>query len=208
MEKIIKELSESSSRGADRIKELKAFRNMEVTMNDELTRFEKLINDDQDIISRRAYVRAVYAYVEGMIWLYKQNFLHFDRVLFSLSAAEHNALNDIEFAVKENGKISQRSAKISLLTNLRFVFAIYKEYIDKGLHLDTDGDDFAAFKDGINIRDQITHPKEFRHLDITVDEVEKVERGLVWFKRNIKALTACLITATNESSRKKRAVPK
>ncbi|MEA2573176.1 MAG: hypothetical protein QOH93_474 [Chloroflexia bacterium] len=143
--------------------------------------------------AHRAIVRTVYSHIEAMAYLMKQVSLAPELSPEDLfSSAELALLREDEYFLDGNGKAQRRSARISTLNNLRFSFDTFARATKITSRLPVHEHGWQFIKEGNDIRDRITHPKQPSDLFISDEQLGRVLDGHTWFINN---LVPCLVEA-------------
>lgn len=96
-------------------------RHMLPAVSEDVSAAGRAVDDnDDDQTARRAYVRAVFASIEGLTFALKHGLLERHPKEFTLG--ELAALAEENYVVGENGKLKTRSAFVSTPANVRFAF--------------------------------------------------------------------------------------
>lgn len=120
--------------------------------------------------SLRTYVRAFFAYVEGWAYLSKQMVL------------EEPILHVVAPTAKEQS-ILRGDRFIPLDDNIKFVFAVTSKCFGSTYKLDASGREWQAFRDSIQIRNRLMHPKKPADLTLSPSEFEAAREAQLWFFR-------------------------
>jgi hypothetical protein len=149
---------------------------------DDLDRAEKDLDANEDAYSRRNYVRALFALIDGTIYILKQTIL----VAASddsrqLSIGEHALLREESFDLTENGDVRSHKKFPTLAANLLFTKHQLEKHFDYALNIDVKSTHWSDFKRAIEIRHRVTHPKKMAEFDLSKDEVVLAKRVGHWF---------------------------
>ena len=137
-----------------------------------------------DEFSHRLYVRTVFALMEGVIQVMKSAALLFDERNEPpvLTPEELIALREEEVQVEDNGKAKSKKKKISLLPNFQFAFRTYAKVRGEAVNLDKRGEGWRSLNDAIKIRDRLMHPHTVKDLQVPLQDMEIVEKGMQFFR--------------------------
>lgn len=136
---------------------------------------------------RRAFVRALFAFIEGTLYRMKQIALASQfppTVDFSLP--EQALLAEESYDLDDNGNARAGSAKISLSRNIKFSFRAFAKAYLAEFELKTNERGWDAFTKSIKIRDRLTHPKLATDLIASELEARLLLRAFTWFEGNLK----------------------
>lgn len=136
---------------------------------------------------RRAYVRAVFSMIDGVISTIKRDILvEYDITDDEfLSTRERHILEGKVKTPKKDGVVTERPFFAPLAEDvwvtIKFFayFNLVEHYMDK----ETRG--WKQFRQAIGIRHRIAHPKTVSALEITDQELAVVDAAQSWFIRNI-----------------------
>ncbi len=156
---------------------------------DDLCEAEKLLEQDDSQHMRRQYLRALFAYFEGVIWLFKQLCSQIIQTesLSNIDMVHVGLLNDLQFRLKENGIVSDQKAKISFRSNVKFTAQMMNRILETGVSIDHSSSGWKAFDQSINKRDQITHPHGTADLHITDENIVHMKSAFTWFSVQFQA---------------------
>jgi hypothetical protein len=138
-----------------------------------------------DPFIRRAYVRSVFAFIEGVTCRMKLlAFEDKDKLGVSFSPAELAFLLEKDFEINEKGEVISVPAKIPLLKNMRFAFNAIARATSISFDLKVGDGGWDALKKAAKIRDRLMHPKSIDHLFVSQDDLDLVIKGSTWFVQN------------------------
>jgi len=140
--------------------------------------------------ARRNAARAVFAFIEGVVYRMKQTALEIDRALNRgvFSQAEATLLREEEYGLRDNGKVRIRSARLRTEPNLRFAFDAYARALGSDVTTSLDGENHAVFLRALAVRDRITHPKSTKELIVSLDEAGELLKVAGWFLDAVQAI--------------------
>jgi hypothetical protein len=120
---------------------------------------------DRGNTERRAFVRAVFALVESMVYVVKQ-----------LCLADHTAkFNAKELAfLKEQGKLKP------FTSNLKSTFKLYRKASGIAFKPDYRLPGWSALLNAKRVRDRLTHPKKASDLNVTESEFKNSTQAMKW----------------------------
>jgi hypothetical protein len=143
------------------------------------------IDDNQT--SRRDFIRALFAAIEGSIWQFREHVRSIADDLDELSPILAMAIAENSYSVGENGKLVEQQRYIPMLSMIRLVTNLAKK-LSPDLDADFSGHGWTDLKRTIAIRNRITHPKSITDLNITSDDTKTAWSGLIWLLEHV-ALT-------------------
>lgn len=133
---------------------------------------------------RRTFVRALFAYIEGTTYAYKQTFLNLG-LGAKLSDAEKACLREETYSVNDRGEVVIQTATIRCLSNIRLAFAISRKVARSRHNLDISGEGWQCLRKSLVVRHRLTHPKKRSDLDVSDEEVEDAKTAFRWFTSNV-----------------------
>lgn len=136
-------------------------------------------NDSQ--MYRRAYVRSVFAFIEGILYRMKRTAGHLGWSLGNLTIAEMITIDERTFDIDDKGEIVDRPVFIKFLNNVKFSFKIYSKSIGSDFKLSLGGNGWQQLQKAVKVRDRLMHPKATTELDVTDEEVEAAKTAFEWF---------------------------
>lgn len=99
---------------------------------------EQSLDEEDNQFTRRAYIRSLFAMIEGSIWVLKQTVLHApvqNGQVKRLSAAEYALLSDKTYDLKRNGQPKEQTKYLKLPDNFRFTFGVLSKYFGSDFDL-------------------------------------------------------------------------
>jgi hypothetical protein len=111
---------------------------------------------------RRNFIRVFFSVVEGYIFTMKQFALDaYDRGDVQFSLEELALLHELEFYL-DKGKAKGRQKFLKLADNFRFAFSMLAKAVGSSFKLDVGNNRWESFRNAMQIRNRITHPKDLR----------------------------------------------
>lgn len=164
---------------------------------------EMIIHHDNDCW-RRSYIRAVFAYIEGSVFLFKQILLTDTELLeIKLTTAEFVYLKEESFQLSENGEIATKpNYGIRLSQNIRFLFNIYNSVYGIDCKVDASESSWNSFKEAMKARNNITHPKGLRDIVVSDEALKYAENTFLWFEQKTEHLPEDAFHASFRISKK------
>lgn len=138
---------------------------------------------------RRAYVRSVFAMIEGLIYSLKQLLVHDVKFLGRLSEDELEALKEVAIEITDAGKIKKRSTHTSFIGNVKFTLNTFCKHTKTDLFVDYNNVGWQCLKDGVVFRNRLSHPKETNDLEVSDKEIEICRVASEWFIHNITIIS-------------------
>jgi hypothetical protein len=85
------------------------------------------IQNNNSQTSRRAYVRSVFAFIEGILHRMNLTAAHLGTSLGTLSIAEIVMIGEMAFDVNDKGEVVSKSVFIKFLNKVKFAFRVYSK---------------------------------------------------------------------------------
>ena len=137
------------------------------------------VNDSQ--IHRRAYVRSVFAFIEGVLHRTKIATLHLGMLLGSISSHELVVLEGTKLEVNDKGDIVYKPLYPTFLNNIKFTFKTFAKSIGSSFTLDLSGQGGHNLREAVKVRNRLMHPKEIADLQISDAEIQTAKEAFDWF---------------------------
>ncbi|CAA9343366.1 MAG: hypothetical protein AVDCRST_MAG68-3163 [uncultured Gemmatimonadetes bacterium] len=148
-----------------------------------------LLNDQ---FARRAFVRATFAYIEGVTYGLKQVALLASEGTFK--PGELALLKEESYEISEAGKLKIRAARLSTLANIRLAFSALSRSQGTDYRLPVHDQPWSTLKEALQVRHRITHPKSTVSLLVSDAEVQSVYSAGEWFMDCVKSAFAAAVT--------------
>jgi len=146
---------------------------------------EALLDASDTQFARRTYIRALFAYIEGAVWILKYTCRNGRRYKSSpgISPGEYALLGDVSYDLKENGDVFEQAKFLRLPENLRFCVKMFNRLFGSAIDLKVGETNWQNFKQAIAIRHRITHPKHDTDFDISDAEIDQCKQTCLWFNQ-------------------------
>jgi hypothetical protein len=132
---------------------------------------------------RRAYVRSVFALIEGVTFELKQVCLDCGPLAGAILSDEEKALlADHTYDLTQQGQPRVRAKFIPIDANFRFAMATLGRVLGLEFTVSIDGPGWSSFKNAIAIRNRITHPKSSAECEISDADFQTVAAASDWFR--------------------------
>jgi hypothetical protein len=148
-------------------------------LNDDVEQALRYVEADDTQYHRRASVRAMFAAIEGTVYLIKQSALHEPDARFT--AAELALLREEAYTLDSRGQVKKQPKFLPLDLNYRFALEMYAKRMYPNLKLELGDGGWEAFKQAIEIRHRLTHPKHIDTITVSDEEFKVLKRGYEWF---------------------------
>jgi hypothetical protein len=166
---------------ADFHKSLEEMREMILVLGHDANDHYLAIQNDDSQSHRRAYIRSVFAFIEGTLHCMKMTTFHLGRVLGTILIQELLVLNGEAFDVDDKGNIVARTFYPKFLNNVKFSFKSFSKIFDSSFKLNLEGDGWKHLQKAVKVRDRLMHPKEITELQVTDAEVQLTKKAFDWF---------------------------
>lgn len=148
---------------------------------------EAEMDKNDDAYYRRGFIRALFAMIEGSIFVIKQTTLVAGFSESKLSFAEVALLKEETFELDNKGDIRSQAKFLRIADNLRFTAKSASKVFNCELNLGIGTRDWDDFLELIKIRNRITHPKSSDDFEVSKDEAELARKVFYWFNDFIVA---------------------
>ncbi|WDP88711.1 MAG: hypothetical protein HUN04_02745 [Desulfobacter sp.] len=133
---------------------------------------------------RRNFIRAVFVFIEGIIFIIKDEILTNEKLKREkVFTPEEIMLLKEESPSVSRGKARKSTKYLKLAENIRFTIKCFS----KANHItnvpNLGGQEWEYLIDSINIRHRVTHPKKASDLEISENDLAKVVIGHFYFKK-------------------------
>ena len=143
--------------------------------------------DDQ--LSRRTYVRTVFAMIEGAVFALKQQALEESRASRpDLSPAERAILSEQSYYLAESGKPRVGAYYPQLEANIKFTFPIFARVFDEAFEFDPPLKQEPRWQSlcrAKEVRDRLMHPKSAEQLEVNDSDLRDVKGAAEWIEEQL-----------------------
>jgi hypothetical protein len=138
---------------------------------------------------RRVYIRAVFASIEGMVFEFKRVVLTAHEAdAAKLTRAELAVLREETYDLADTGDAVARTRYFPLPPTLRFAFRTFARLLGSNYHPPVDGAGWQAFREALEIRNRITHPRSLEDGQVSDQDLTVVGRAYQWYEEALKGL--------------------
>jgi hypothetical protein len=162
------------------------------------------IQNNNSQTSRRAYVRSVFAFIEGILHRMNLTAAHLGTSLGTLSIAEIVMIDEMAFDVNDKGEVVSKSVFIKFLNKVKFAFRVYSKSSGSSFELSFGGNGWQKLRECVKVRDRLMHPKATTDLKVADPEVEAAKLVFNWF---LTSYRLCSHYAEKASQAKTSATP-
>lgn len=158
-----------------------------------------------DQFSRRAYVKAVFSYIEGHLYQFKQFMISLETIMnpYKLpggnsriglfTTAEVHVLKERTYIAKSNGTAEERFSMLNLQDNIQFTYHLLEKTLEINFQLDCRGAGWQALREAQNIRNRITHPKKSSELIVSDQDIAVVGNAAHWYEQTTHNCTTEIV---------------
>ncbi len=157
-------------------------------LSSDLSNAKNYLDENDSQFARRMYLRTLFAFIEGNSFRLRQMALaaHNHRKN-CFSNEEMIMLEEKEIGIKENGKLNIKIKYIKPLAHIRFSQNCYIKAIG-GEQPNYNDNGWAQLNNVVTIRNRITHPRSKADLEITDEELTKINDAKEWYSNNVQFL--------------------
>jgi len=162
---------------------------LEPLLNDAFEAEKFLGENKESQFFRRLYIRSVFAYIEGSVWILKQVCLNAKSAngeKRKISLSEYSILTEESYELKNNGNIKTVSKNLNLLDNIKFTFKTVNKLFNGKIELGVGTKSWDNLIDAKKVRNRITHPKSDKEMFVDDNEIENCEKVCSWFNLLVK----------------------
>jgi hypothetical protein len=162
-----------------------SFLRLWATLDGDVAQLGVLAATGEDV-HRRAYVRAVIAYLEGLTFGLKQQIL--DAGIQDLTPADRALLVEESFELDDRGEPQVRQLFIKLHRSIRFAFSRYARWSGADFELPVSEDGWRSLVETVRTRNRLTHPKIADDLVVSDADMRDAASAYDWFKAKHKQM--------------------
>jgi hypothetical protein len=162
---------------------------------------ENALDCEDNQFTRRAYIRNVFAMIEGCVWALKQLVLDAPTKTGNpkkLPLADYSLISETTYELKSNGQIRTQPKFLKLPENVRFTFGLLEKYFQAKADLGVGGKSWADFVKVQEIRNRITHPKSSAQFTVSDEEIEMCKNVCSWFNSLIANFIETLVASQQD----------
>jgi len=148
--------------------------------------FKEQLKSEDNQFMRRAYVRSVFAAIEGNNFNMKQTAFEVSRRSGAdFSEEEIGLLKEESYELNDKGEAYAQAKFIQLPKNVRFAFKAYAHAFQIDYELKVDDSGWMNFKEALELRHRLTHPKTVADINVTDADLAKVKGAEEWYARSV-----------------------
>ena len=135
---------------------------------------------------RRVYLRTLMSYSEAMIFWLKQYLLdQRDHLKINITPNEKLILNEQTVEMTDDGTIQTKPLMLSHKRNIRFTLKFVARTLDLNQKPDFGGEGWREYVWAIEKRNDLTHPKFPDDIQISDEELKKIDNAELWLGQEI-----------------------
>jgi len=133
--------------------------------------------------ARRAYVRTMLAFIEGMSHAFRDLLLTANQAKrVALNVPEIAILSEIQFQLDGKGNARHVRRPLRLRDNVRFIVRLLGRLADTPFEPNFGDQGWRSFLQAVAIRNRVTHPRTREDMWVTDENLEEVDRAIKWFE--------------------------
>jgi hypothetical protein len=161
------------------------YRDLHEIARRDVSRAGKMLAESGEDFYRRAFVRAIFAFIEADVWGRKRValFLH-ERSAAKplLTVAEILIVSEESASLGQDGSVSVTSPRLQLLPNLRFSFRVFAAAFDvQNYQLEVGDVGWSDLRRAVDIRDRLMHPKGVKDFEVSDEEIVICGGAISWY---------------------------
>jgi hypothetical protein len=158
------------------------YQSIDATLQSDLDEIERLLNENDNQIWRRAFCRTFFAYLEGQVYLLKQIFLFYDWWTVDVET-EYKIRNQKQTTNKDSTpKIID--VRLPLVQNIKLIFKALATAARIEPIVFDDDEVWKLLARAVNVRNRIVHPKNLEELNISDEEIRLIKYVGGWYLSN------------------------
>lgn len=185
-ERIPSDVREKVSANADLQRSIFNLAELFAMLKSDVTRLENRISNSESESQweRRSAYRTTYAWIEGAVYLMKHVACKTQNGFYQadFERGEIAFLLEESYHLRNNGDVEVRLDRfVPIDKNLRLAFALFARGLGINTNLEVGTSGWEKFKEGIKVRNRLTHPKVADELRVTDNEMEALSTVIAWF---------------------------
>jgi hypothetical protein len=129
--------------------------------------------------NRRDLMRASFAAIEGLVWVYRKHVEGVAKDLEEISPITEMAFSELTYRVTENGMIEPQTRFVTITAMIKFT-TNEAQKLSQELKVDFGVQGWADLLAFMAIRNRITHPKTLTALHISDDDLKVAQSAFFW----------------------------
>ncbi|EGH28977.1 hypothetical protein I4I80_19960 [Pseudomonas syringae pv. tomato] len=139
----------------------------------------------------RTYVRAVFAMFEGVTFATRQYILAQAAVgHYEITDQERALLSEQTFSLDSKGVIHGKESFLQFMPGFRLTMTVFGRCLGMSGYADSafGHNGFESFREGVRVRNQVTHPKSQAQMMLSHKDIETVKLAERWFDSLFEAM--------------------
>lgn len=149
----------------------------------DIEKAKSLMEGEDSQFHRRVYVRALFAYLEGVAYWMRQNAIHIDEIILrkggTIDWERHILLHEEFPTIASSGEIDKQRHKSSFKNRFAFTVRAYAAIVR--CKDDLFGNGWQQLLSAVQVRDRLMHPKQGHAVTVSNEDVKLCKEGYAWF---------------------------
>jgi hypothetical protein len=169
---------------------------------------EDLLSKADTQFARRVFVRASFAFIEGLIYWLKERVIkwlsdpEWGKDFINIDITSIILLQDATYRPNKQGKIEEEPNRIPFLNYCAFVLRTAAKRWGMNPESIFSDNGWKELQDALQIRHRITHPKQPQDLDIKDHEIDSVRESHRWLIEHAGNIAATALVAKEKNINK------
>ncbi|MDH1105147.1 hypothetical protein N5C55_04440 [Pseudomonas otitidis] len=149
----------------------------------------------------RTYVRAVFSMFEGVAFATRQYILAQAAAgRYEITVQERNLLSELTFSLDSKGVIQEKESFLQFLPGFRLTIKILGRCLDMAEYVTSafGHNGFESFREGVRIRNQVTHPKSPAQIMLSQNDIDTVKLAECWFNSLLTELLGAAFESASQ----------
>ena len=155
----------------------------------------KLVEINETQSSKRALIRAMFAGIDGALWVYKEDVRAIAIETLNIQPVEDLALSEFDYSVSDNGIVKTKRRFMPMTASLKLICRLAKRIVPE-LRFDFTEQGWSDLKQAAMIRNRVTHPKNAMDMEVSDEDLTTSWSGFFWLLK----LGEQLMEATKQAS--------
>ena len=143
-----------------------------------------LVSNHDTPYNRRSLFRTFFAGVEGITYTLKQELL-LEAGSVGYSPEEIAPLRDEGYSINAKGEASVTTKYLPTELSLLFALKLFTITHDERFTPNTKSSGWKSFVSSLRVRHRLTHPKRAEDLQVSDDELRRLESAIGWFTSSV-----------------------
>lgn len=139
----------------------------------------------------RMYIRSYSTWIEGTIWLYKKMIASSHGKGLELTLPQQLYFSELDWRINDDGEIQTSLKKLKTIDNIKTFIKASGALVGISTPFNSHG--WRGVASFYKVRDALTHPTNFSHLEINVEDLTHMDAGRVWLNNHLDAVRAMIV---------------